>query len=1018
MDVKALKKAEKEKKQAMQLERATQLVRDHGFTQLSREDEETIKKYADPAYGEYKSSSKKSVERNARDYQIYQAIHMEDAESLQYGKNKAFANYAEGKFLQIYTKVNDESVDKLDLGVQGTQEMRPLSIQTALLNIASCHVIDGEFSSQDMKLMVDHLYAGIGEDETVQEDNKVLRRDGAEMLCEVYMRQLTALDKKYGKKIATMDFKEYLKKVPGLWQDFICLDDMEKFFVQYRMLGERTMTRAELTVIDEFAAKCFFYQSALLNLRLNEDHNTQVLSTGAGTLITETTRAQKEHFKMTRDDLFTTKRKVKKDFFKKAKTQMDQANSVFLTVQSKYATLEKDLSTFETAYTAIVKEAGDYVSVIEGVKELREKTLIFRLAQQQRGEGAGKVDGEDKAIAIAQQVEAVFPHEAEMEEMGTEIRRVLDQFPYDTAIKFLIEKEDRVVKNKNRIQDEKMAAIAQADYIAIVRRAEELKEPIDEKAEKYYNQYVAAKELPELVHIGEEASFVTMEKNIAFVNRAPHYSVQELLEGAYERYVMEARNIDTYFRQLVNYRAKLAKTLRSANVPEAEKEIAGKRLARVVAIQERIPDNRENLFYTNKELLDQKMRRLAKGVSYTPVGTNYSAEAYARLQEIKDAHKVVKYSFADALKVQLPSDILVKLQGHLITRKRDDEESVDSKQEAAKKKEMKKLTEQLLTAMDQMRVLRYVKENHSDVYYKDVPYDQYLKAEALISMLAHLEEGLASLTQEEHLALEDVRRRQSVIETALQKGNDRLEELKNKNLFTMIQDRCRDRYADKKDNPFIKTSHAGKLIASFCPKSYLELAAKGPKFYALHGEEKLAQMERFADETDALVTKLVREFKALTGDAQKAVDITDVEVYQKAEQLDLLDEVHAFLQMYPFAEKEKAFDWDKTEKQVDETRVRALQKKGKESYTKLMAIEGSLRYLKIRAEVQLLENLAKQSGMEAKFKSVENHFVFHCGSLESPRSLPIEKLSGAKAAVAYARGVLHYEAYKAEGFAL
>ena len=1016
MDVKTLKKAEKEKQQAKQMERVNRLVSEYGFSELSKEDEEAVKKYADPAYGEYKSSSKKSVERNARDYQIYQAIHMEDEESLQYGKNKAFVDYVEGKFLQTYTRRNDQSADTLDFGIEATQEMHPISIQTSLLNIASCHLIDGQFSQQDMKLLADHLYAGKGEEETAQEDNKTLRIEGADMLCEIYIRQLTALDKKYGKKIANMDLKEYLKRVPGLWQDFICIDDMERFFEQYHMLCERTMTKQEIEGIEAFAAKCHFYQTALMNLRTNEIHNMQVIRSGEGNLITEPTQEQKTHFEMTRDDIFTSKRKVKKDFFKKTKMQMDRANSVFITAQSKYATLEKELKTFETAYTAIVKEAGDYVAVIEGVKELREKTLIFRLVQQQRGEGAPKVDGEDKAIAIAQKVEAIFPHEADMKEMGTEIRRVLDQFPYETAVKFLIEKEDRVVRNKNRIQDEKMAAIAPTDYIAIVRRAEELKEPIDEKAEQYYNQYVVAKELHELVHIGEEQSFVTMEKNIAFVNRAPQYTAKELLDGAYERYIMEARNIDTYFRQLTYYRAKLDKTLRNPKASAAEKELASTHRVRVNAILDTIPGNREEVFYMNKEELDQRMKMLVKGVAYTPVGTSYSAEAYAKLQEIKDAHKVVKYSFTDALKVQLPTNILVQLQGYFITRKGDEE--VDSKKEAAKKKELKKLSEQLFTAMDQMRVLRFVKENYPDAYYTDVPYDQYLKAEALITMLGHLEKGLISLTQKKLRTLVDVDLEQREIEEALKKENEKLTQLKEKSTLAVISDRCRYRNATKTDNPFIKTSHAGKLIASYCPKSYLELAAKGPKFYALHGEEKLAKMELFANETDRLVDQLVKDFKKLTGDAQKAQDITDLEIYQKAEQLDLLDEVHAFLQMYPFEGKEKSFEWDPTEREVDAERAHALQEKGKDIYTKLMAIEGSLSYLKMRAEVQLLENLAKQRGIDGQLKTAGNAFVFCCGSLERPRTMVIEKLSNVKTAAVQARGFLQYEAYRAEGFAL
>ena len=198
--------------------------------QMLQEDKQAIAQYQQGGKQAFRVSSKKTLARNFRDYEIYKSLQAQEANA--YGKYQEAAEFIGDS----YTLIDGLKV-KERMNLPGTQ----LSGRDALLHLCSTGLLEKEVSAETLKTMSEHLTAGQmwmeGENPNAAMDQE-MNEAGRACLKEIYFKHLAALDKKYGEKLAGLTPTQYLKAMPALEADLTVVMDMKQFFADYHPADE------------------------------------------------------------------------------------------------------------------------------------------------------------------------------------------------------------------------------------------------------------------------------------------------------------------------------------------------------------------------------------------------------------------------------------------------------------------------------------------------------------------------------------------------------------------------------------------------------------------------------------------------------------------------------------------------------------------------------------------------------------------------------------------------------------
>ena len=190
-------------------------------------DKQAIAQYQQNKTRKFQISSKKSMARNYRDYEIYQSL--QDTQMDAYGAyQSAVESVVDGDIM-----FRNEQEDKTQtLKVPGTD----LAAKQAVLHLCQSKLLDKDVSTETMKTMVEHLMAGQMWKEGENPNAKIqgqMNTAGAECLKNIYFKHLIALDKKYGEKLISFTPAQYLQAMPQLQQHMSIVEDMRVFFQNY-----------------------------------------------------------------------------------------------------------------------------------------------------------------------------------------------------------------------------------------------------------------------------------------------------------------------------------------------------------------------------------------------------------------------------------------------------------------------------------------------------------------------------------------------------------------------------------------------------------------------------------------------------------------------------------------------------------------------------------------------------------------------------------------------------------------
>ena len=157
---------------------------------MAMEDKATINKYRDmnPQEMTYKYNSKKNLQRNYRDFEIYRSMKTDEADSY-------------GKFQKNIDFLNICKVKSADMILNEGAE-NPLEIDKMIMHLCENRLLDKTVEVQDMRMLTEHLIAG-----SLQNDKSInkelcgqFKSEGVEALSEIYYKELDALANKYALK--------------------------------------------------------------------------------------------------------------------------------------------------------------------------------------------------------------------------------------------------------------------------------------------------------------------------------------------------------------------------------------------------------------------------------------------------------------------------------------------------------------------------------------------------------------------------------------------------------------------------------------------------------------------------------------------------------------------------------------------------------------------------------------------------------------------------------------------------
>lgn len=194
---------------------------------MAKEDNATIQRYSSmkPQDMTYRYDSKKTIQRNYRDFEIYTSMKTDAAQSY-------------GKFQKSIDFINVSKIRTVPMLLGNTGE-GSLEIDKMIKNLCGNRLLDNSVEVNDMRILTEQLLAGSLSDENPNADVcRELKEEGIKALGEVYFRELDALSNKYGlDKLIDMSPLDYIKVLPEIMYDFACIDDMQKFFGKYDSLA-------------------------------------------------------------------------------------------------------------------------------------------------------------------------------------------------------------------------------------------------------------------------------------------------------------------------------------------------------------------------------------------------------------------------------------------------------------------------------------------------------------------------------------------------------------------------------------------------------------------------------------------------------------------------------------------------------------------------------------------------------------------------------------------------------------
>ena len=205
-------------KETEKMEQRRQLER------MAIEDNKTINYYSsmNPENMTFKYDSKKTIQRNYRDFEIYKSMNADAAHSYgKFQKNIDFIN------------ISREYTGTVLLGKVGENS---LEIDKVIMNLCSNRLLDTTVEVNDMRILTEHLMAGAlhKKDNPNETVCQTLKQEGIKALSEIYFRELDALSNKYGlNSLIKMSPLDYIMALPEIMYDFACIKDMQKFFGIY-----------------------------------------------------------------------------------------------------------------------------------------------------------------------------------------------------------------------------------------------------------------------------------------------------------------------------------------------------------------------------------------------------------------------------------------------------------------------------------------------------------------------------------------------------------------------------------------------------------------------------------------------------------------------------------------------------------------------------------------------------------------------------------------------------------------
>ncbi|MCR5482079.1 MAG: hypothetical protein K6F52_04720 [Clostridia bacterium] len=207
--------------------------REQHLTEMAKQDSAFASQLAASGQQSFQYQKKKSVARNYRDYEIYSRMHMRETDAF-----GDFQPVIDGLNQQLSDVSADSDALFLPEGYMPCEKSSRLRTADALKRLAGSSLTQEVSTEEELSMIQSSLFAGIQKRKAGEEVPDKLRekeREGLTKLQSLYFRHLEALDEKYGgADLAKMTPVDYLRNLPGIEQDFACLQDMKVFIMNYK----------------------------------------------------------------------------------------------------------------------------------------------------------------------------------------------------------------------------------------------------------------------------------------------------------------------------------------------------------------------------------------------------------------------------------------------------------------------------------------------------------------------------------------------------------------------------------------------------------------------------------------------------------------------------------------------------------------------------------------------------------------------------------------------------------------
>lgn len=306
-------------------------------------DQRYITGYSEAMPSVFKVDSKINIAKNYRKYEVYKA--MKETEGFSYGMMEPAASY----IIKKAHRCNDSKTGQL------------------LLNLCRNTLATKE-SNETIMVLSDYLLAGEEwkeKDNPNREINDRMKKQGRLALMELYTRQLTEIDKKYGKKLLSMSSMDYLKRSGEIYSDLSCLRDMGEFFSEY----VKELKPDEETAL--MAKKAAYYNDclSLLEYRANIYVNNRIEDVTSKGELTKEKKKEYESLKRkieknAKDKKIFLKSKGKnkplREFFEETEDRKTKALGALMAYQDTNDNKEEAIKALKKEFDLISEKLGEY----------------------------------------------------------------------------------------------------------------------------------------------------------------------------------------------------------------------------------------------------------------------------------------------------------------------------------------------------------------------------------------------------------------------------------------------------------------------------------------------------------------------------------------------------------------------------------------------------------------------------------------------------------------------------------